>query len=71
MRDGTGLTQKGCMRVRLHLRMQYLNSCRNLKILMLCQINLGKVALSEQAEELVIAKLLSHTISHTLTLFPR
>jgi hypothetical protein len=36
---------------------------------MLCQINLGEVALSEQAEELVIAKVLSHTVSHVLTLF--
>src|SRR5205085_4856097 len=65
VRDSASLTQKLLMRLWLHGHMENLDGSKDLQVAMLCQIDLGKCTAPKQAQQLIIAKELSHTLSHT------
>src|SRR6266700_1101870 len=71
VRDRAGLAQKLLLGVRLHAHMEDLDGSRHLSVALFCQVDLSKGPAPEQAEQRVIAKDLSDTISHTQGLVPR
>jgi hypothetical protein len=50
------------------VRMQYLDGCLQRQPYVLAQVDLGIATLSQQADQPVVAKLLSHPIGHNLGL---
>src|SRR6266487_3181260 len=69
--DRASLAAERLLVCRFHLDMQNLDGSGSLQIVMLAQVDSSKRPLSEQTEQAVIAKLLSHTISHRRGRFPR
>src|SRR6266487_4689451 len=69
--DGTRLAPERLKGGRLHLHMQDFDRGRSFQVEVFAQIDRSKAPLPKQTEQAVVAKLLSHTISHTPGLFPR
>jgi hypothetical protein len=59
------LAQKDGTLTRHQLRMQHLDSSQGMHVEVFPQIDLSRTALSQQAQKLIIAKLLTSTIIHT------
>src|SRR5436853_6582189 len=70
LRNSTGLTSDGFLLSRFYLHMQDFDGGWTLQILMFPKVNSSECPPSEHTKQAVIAKLLSHKISHRPSIFP-